>query len=294
MDWTHASRAGAFDLVARHWDEDTVQAADLGVAFPRLVASRTILGTISRSAAGPTGLSEDVAVVAGGHDHLCAAYAAGLRTTAELFVSAGTSEAHLALIQAPVEARPGHLPIDQGCYVDSGTYYVHLPVPSGHVFQQWRSLLYADADEQMLYAEVARVAPGAGGIRFDLLDDLRYGRLDRLPYTADRATVMCAVLEGLARRSADVVRTLEEETGGRFERIVVAGHPTRVPYWRALRMATYGRPIAAVDESETAAMGAAILAAEAVGVPDPDRLVARRVRWRRGCRVAGSEVLHAR
>ena len=58
-------------------------------------------------------------------------------------------------------------------------------------------------------------------------------------------------------------------------------------------MATYGRPMAAVDESESAAMGAAILAAEAMGVPDSGRLVARRVRWRRRRPDAGSEVCHA-
>ena len=130
-----------------------------GLPAPRPL-KRTILGTLSRPTADRTGLSDGVAIVAGGHDHLCAAYAAGLRSTAELFVSAGTSEAHLALVHAPDEGRDGHLSIDQGCYVDTGTYYVHLPVPSGTVFQQWRSLLYGDSDEETIFAEVADGARG--------------------------------------------------------------------------------------------------------------------------------------
>ena len=44
MDWTHASRAGAFDIAARAWDRATVEATGLGLAFPRLVPGRTVIG----------------------------------------------------------------------------------------------------------------------------------------------------------------------------------------------------------------------------------------------------------
>jgi sugar (pentulose or hexulose) kinase len=280
MDWSHASRAGAFDLVERRWDRGTIAAAGLdGLAFPRLVPSGTILGSITPGLADATGLPRDVAIVAGGHDHLCAAFAAGIRTTGELFLSAGTSEAHLALTTAPIE--PGHAGdrVDQGCYVDGEAYYVHVNIPSGHVFRQWRSLLY-EGDDDSLYAEVAAVPPGARGVRFDLHDDPRHGRLDGLPYTADRATLMCAVMEGLARRSGDIVRTLEEVTGSRYQVIVAAGHPARAGYWRQLRLRTYGRPIATVDEPESAALGAAILAARAIGGGEAARYVAPRTHWR--------------
>ena len=80
MDWSHASRAGAFDPWARAWDRDTIAATGLDVAFPPLVASGTVIGTLAPDVAKRTGLPPGVRIVTGGHDHLCAAFGAGLRT----------------------------------------------------------------------------------------------------------------------------------------------------------------------------------------------------------------------
>jgi sugar (pentulose or hexulose) kinase len=266
MDWTHASRAGAFDHGARSWDASTIEAAGLQVAFPPLVPSGAAVGSLSPTMATRTGLSTAVRLVTGGHDHLCAAYGAGLRSSQELFLSAGTSEAHLALLTAPVpgravESAPYH--VDQGCYVDADSWYAHVNIHSGHVFRQWRSLLYEGVDDARLYAELEAAAPGPDGPVFDLLDDLRHGRLDQLPYTAGRDVIMRAVLEGLARRSGDIVSHLERVVGRPFERILAVGLPTAIPFWRALRDDVYGGRLDVVEEPEMTALGAALLAAQA-------------------------------
>ena len=60
MDWSHASRAGAFDLRARAWDRDTIAATGLDVAFPPLVASGTVIGTLAPDIAKRTGLPPGV------------------------------------------------------------------------------------------------------------------------------------------------------------------------------------------------------------------------------------------
>ena len=226
------------------------------------------------------GCPPGVAIVSGGHDHLCAAFGAGVRTSAELFLSAGTSEAHLALIDAPlVGVSGGRYRIDQGCYVDAGTYYAHINIHSGHFFRQWRGLLYGDVDEDSMYAEVAAVPAGSAGVTFELHEDLRHGRLDGAPYTAGRETLMRAILEGLARRSADIIDQLEQVSGSPYGLILAAGHPTRVPLWRKLRMTAYGRPMAGVDEPEPAAFGAAVIAARAVDPGAARDLVASRTDW---------------
>jgi sugar (pentulose or hexulose) kinase len=280
MDWSHASRAGAFHLIERAWDLDTTRAAGLDLAFPRLVPSGTVIGRLDPAIANRVSCPPDVVIVTGGHDHLCAAYGAGVRTSAELFLSAGTSEAHLALMDTPMSGvSGGRYRIDQGCYVDAGTYYAHINIHSGHYFRQWRGLLYGDMDEDAIYAEVAAVPAGSGGITFGLHEDLRHGRLNGVPYTAGRASLMRAILEGLARRSADIIDHLEQVSGSPYELILAAGHPTRVPFWRELRMTTYGRPMAGVDEPETAAFGAAVIAARAVDRTAAANLVAARTGW---------------
>jgi xylulokinase len=279
MDWTHASRAGAFDIETRAWDGETIRAAGLVLGFPPLVSSGSVIGTITSGMARRTGLPGSVAIVTGGHDHLCAAYGAGLRDTGELFLSAGTSEAHLALLGAPTPGASGRYRLEQGCYVDDRTWYGHVAIPSGHVFRQWRDFLYPGLDEATMDAEVAAAPPDADGITFDLLDDLRHARLDGLPYTADRAVILRAILEGLARRSADIVAFFEAGAGVPITSVLAAGHATRQPYWRGLRQAAYGRPLVTVDEPESAAFGAAVLGARAVAGAAAARLIARRIDW---------------
>lgn len=276
MDWTHASRVGAFDLIDRTWDTETIEAAGLERAmFPTLVAPGSIVGSVAPKVAEQTGLPLRAALVAGGHDHLCAAYGAGVRSN-ELFLSAGTSEAHLALLEQPLDGHTGRYRLEQGCFVDGEHYYVHLGLPSGHVFRQWRSLLYDGTDDDAMYAEIAATPRGAEGAIFTLSSDLRHGRFDELSLSADRATIMRAVLEGLARSSADLVSELEEISGRRFESILATGRPTREPIWRDLRRATYGRPLTIVPEPESAALGAAIIAATSVDAPGADALITRR------------------
>ncbi len=281
MDWSHASRAGAFDLAERSWDARSIEAAGLRLDFPRLVPSMSIIGEVDHDVAEQTGLPHGVVLVTGGHDHLCAAYGAGVRSSAELFLSAGTSEAHLALLAAPLEGETAGR-VDQGCFVDAESYYAHINIHSGHFFQQWRRLLYAGVDEATMYAEVEAVPEGADGVAFELTDDLRRGRIDDVPYDAGRDVLMRAVLEGLARRSAAIVDELEAASGSPYRLILAAGHPTRVPFWKQLRMSVYGRPMAAVDETESTAFGAAIMAAQAAGLPGAEALVARRVSWDEG------------
>jgi sugar (pentulose or hexulose) kinase len=276
MDWTHASRAGAFDIAARAWDAETIEAVDLGLAFPRLVPGRTVIGALDERVASRVGLGSDVALVSGGHDHLCGAYGAGVRSTRELFLSAGTSEAHLSLLEAPLEAEAAK-GIDQGCYVDADTWYAHVNIHSGHFFQGWRALLFGGVEDEAMYAAIA--AAEASGIRFEITDDLRLGRLDDVPYDAEAAAIMRAVLEGLAQRSGAIVDRLEAAAGSPYELVIAAGHPTRVPFWRELRARTYERPMARVTEPETTAFGAAVMAAHAVQGDARTDVVAGRESW---------------
>ncbi len=273
MDWSHASRAGAFDIVERTWDRATIEATAIELEWPRLVPGRTVIGEFDPVLARQVGLPPGTALVSGGHDHLCGAYGAGVRSTRELYLSAGTSEAHLSLLKAPLEGEAAR-GIDQGCYVDDDTWYAHINIHSGHFFQQWRALLFDGVEDEAMYEAVARA--DSSGVGFEVTDDLRLGRLDAVPYDADRATVMRAVLEGLAQRSAAIIAKLEAASGRPYELVLAAGHPTRVPFWRELRSAAYERPMARVTEPETTAFGAAVMAAHALQGKAPTDIVAGR------------------
>ncbi len=170
MDWSHASRAGAFDIVERTWNQATIEATAIELEWPRLVPGRTVIGEFDPVLARQLGLPSGTALVSGGHDHLCGAYGAGVRSTRELYLSAGTSEAHLSLLKAPLEGEAAR-GIDQGCYVDDDTWYAHINIHSGHFFQQWRALLFDGVEDEAMYEAVARA--DSSGIDFEVTDDLR-------------------------------------------------------------------------------------------------------------------------
>ena len=263
-----------------HWDRATIEAAGLDIGFP--AARRLEVGhrnASARPSPSALGLPTGVAIVTGGHDHLCAAYGAGVRSTAELFLSAGTSEAHLALLEAPSEGERRR--------AASTRAVSSMPTATTPTSTSTRATSSSSGGACSTATSTrrpctrrSRAAPaGASGVTFELTDDLRRARLDEVPYDADRETLMRAVLEGLARRSAAIIDELEAASGSPYELILVAGHPTQLDLWRSLRMAAYGRPMAAVDEPESAAFGAAVMAAQAVDAPGADELVARRVAW---------------
>jgi sugar (pentulose or hexulose) kinase len=133
-------------------------------------------------------------------------------------------------------------------------------LPSGHVFQQWTNLLYPNLDESQMYEEVASASAGEQGVKFVLSNDLRSGTLFNLPFEANRGVVLRAVLEGLAFHSCEITEILTKYAGVSCKGITVTGHPTRSEFWKNLRSGVSGKPLHIVEEKETAALGAALLA----------------------------------
>src|SRR5690606_39250920 len=100
IDHSHASRTGFFDIRTARWMPRLVEtsgwAADL---LPPLVGSGTVLGALADELRAVWRVRA-LPVAVSGHDHFCAAFAAGVRGTGQLFLSSGTSEAHVLLIDS--------------------------------------------------------------------------------------------------------------------------------------------------------------------------------------------------
>src|SRR5262249_53959242 len=93
-DWSLASRTMAFDIRKCEWASDILDAAGVPRAMlASAVASGTRVGSVSKRAAGETGLPAGIAVTAGGHDHVCGALAAGIVEPGQILDSMGTAEA---------------------------------------------------------------------------------------------------------------------------------------------------------------------------------------------------------
>jgi xylulokinase len=226
MDKSHASRTGLLDS-AGQWSDARLASCGLTVHHtPHMVDSGEVVGEISASMSAVTGLPEGTTVRAGGHDHLCAALASGARQPGEVFVSVGTSESQLMVLDAPFSElasleRPG---LEFGYFTWPGMTYLHSAQPSGRRVSE-----IVDADErrrsiQEVYEALDAAVPDGAAWQTAPLD-------------VDDPTVVSLwdELQKQATTAETITSQLQEVSGRQIVSKVVSGVPTRHRLWRQLR-----------------------------------------------------------
>lgn len=239
MDRSHASRTGLLTADGE-WDADELRAsgAALVTAAPRLVESGARVGVIAPEAAEAWGLPPGVRIHAGGHDHFCGALAAGVRRAGDVFVSVGTSESIVQLIDR-ARLREIEEPGEHGFYVGGGLGYLHRSQPSGREIAELLDA-HGGPDIADLYAEIAD--PEGASI-------------------SPAAAALDAVLRRQAQSSAELIAGLTRTSGAPARRILIGGVPVTAPHWRELRRRALDGEVEFVYEPELAGTGAAMLAA---------------------------------
>lgn len=287
-DRSLASRTAAYDLDTGRWSEEVLAAVDVDPGiFAPLVDSGTALGTVTHEAAAETGLATRVWVAAGGHDHVCGALAAGILGPDRLLDSMGTAESFLVAVdRRPAGVDATRRGFSQGAHVVPGRWYVAGGLHAAGASLQWAlDLVAADDDERdRLMAEAAGVPPGARGVCF--LPHLRFGSpphpdpaargaLVGLTPDVDRATLVRAVLEGLAYAFRYAVDALCDQTGLAPRQVRAIGGGSRNELLVRLKATLLDCPVTVLDVEEATSLGAALLGAVGAGVyPDAERAVA--------------------
>ncbi|WNV73868.1 FGGY family carbohydrate kinase [Geodermatophilus sp. DSM 44513] len=261
MDHSHASRTGLFDAPTRSWRPEALDVVGMGhLALPRLVPSGTVVGELGNAPAAALGVAPGIPLVTGGHDHFCGALAAGARSPGDLFVSAGTSEAHLLVTDSLDPAATAGSEV--GCFVTDGLYYLHAALPSGSLYLTWTGLLGLDpsaALDDLIGGEPV----GSRGVRGRISPDRRL-TLDGVPLDVTPATLLRALMETTAVASREVTRDLSRAAGRAVAQRLLAGRPAESATWREIRAAIGEGAAAFVDAQESTALGAAHLAVRAV------------------------------
>ncbi|MER7278396.1 FGGY family carbohydrate kinase [Dactylosporangium sp. NPDC000244] len=252
LNISHASRTGLLDVRAGTLDEGALPSLGLGaLRLPALVGSATVVGLTSGAGVLPAG----VPVVTGGHDHMCGAFGAGVRKPGDVYVSAGTSEAQLLLVDAlPERVDAG---IDVGVFV-TGLRYVHRATPSGRFYQAWRRMLYDGQPDDLMWSEVAAALDSVAPAGIDA--DARTVRPPDLPMDVTRGQAMAALLKGLAVEADAVTTRLGALGGTRIADVTVAGVAAGWEPWRRLRQDATTRHLHFVTEPEATVLGVAALA----------------------------------
>jgi xylulokinase len=284
-DVTIASRTMLLDRRSRGWSSEMLETAGLQHGqLPRVVPSGTQVGTVHSEAAAATGLPEGTPVMTGGHDHLCAAFAArsGDRTPVD---STGTVEGVVLPVSDIPAGDPGHA-AHVSCYPDvvPGGYVLSAQVGLAGALVEWlrREMFDVDGADDDAYRHMTSQIPTplrfSGVVCYPLFGrgvsptwdpDSARGAFLGLTTTHHRGHLLQAALEGTCFSLRANIVWLEDLTGRRIEPLRVEGGVVRNRTWLQLKADITGRAVDALHFDHTAALGAAVLAGVGVGVyPD--------------------------
>ncbi|MDF2626204.1 MAG: carbohydrate kinase [Symbiobacteriaceae bacterium] len=283
MSHSLASHTMALDLERLEWSREILAAADLPIdLFPPLVASGTVLGGVSPQAARETGLTPGTPVLAGGHDHICAALAAGAWEPGAILDSGGSVEALLVGLPKPAMTPASFAArIHFGAHTARGRYYAGTAMTSGRVMDWVRSRFFAACGtEAEAYRAMTREAlasePGARGLfLLPHLAEVAFNRRDsqgrgavlgwRLHHT--RGDIARAAFEGLAFELRALLATLEGALGlAPGSRLVATGGMASSPELLHLKASILDRQVHLPENTELTALGAAMLAGLGAGI----------------------------
>ena len=280
-DYSDASGTNLFDLRARRWSQEIVQAIGLDPdLLPPALPSSSVIGTVTRRAAGETGLSQGTPVVIGGGDGACATVGAGVVTPSDAYNYIGSSSWISFVSREPLydpQQRTftfAHL--DPDYVFPTGTMQC-----AGGSYDWLERLLRGDA-ETKLYEEMEALAvdvePGALGLVF-----LPYLIGERSPHwnpharaafvgltmAHGRAEMARAVLEGVAYNLRIILDAFRDQ-GAPISALRLIGGGARSPLWRQILADVFDLPVLRPKLLvEATALGAAVAGGVGVGLyPD--------------------------
>lgn len=259
------------------WSEPLLEAAGISEEqLPDVRSPTDVAGWLTEDAAAEMGLPEDLPVIVGAADTPCALLASGVfeETTMLLNLSTGgqlclpqswhkfdeTGRTHTFRSAFPSES-------------DIGWYQMGATLAAGMALRWLREQALATSlsyDE--LVRSAADVAVGAEGLLFlPYLVGERTPHMDPFARAAflglgdhhDQRHMVRAVLEGATFAAYDAYLAMREATFAP-QRIVLAGGGSRSPLWRQIVADVFGLPVAPLVANEQSALGAALLAGEAL------------------------------
>ena len=261
-----ALESGLFTVAGERF-EPAVAGADLEERLPPVVRSGEVVGSLTPGIAARCGLPADVALVAGGADHVLSAYGAGLYDPGDWLIKLGGAGDVLAVSGSPVVDARFYLdehPVEglwlpNGCMATSGSLVRWVQGVLGE-----DDLLALDAAAAGRTAADVLCLPYFVGEKSPINDpDLR-GMFAGLHLGHDRYDLYRSALEGIAfgfRHNAEVLRS----AGLPLSRATVTNGGSTSLFWKRIHASVLGTPLRTVQNHPGASLGAAVAAAIGVG-----------------------------
>lgn len=262
-----ASGTGWFDPVARRYDLAAAEAIDalLPERLSPLREAGEPAGTLSRGGSELLGLREGILVAAGSGDNMASAVGSGATREGVLTVSLGTSATICGFRASPVIDPRGL--VAPFCDATGGWLPLLCVMNATGVTEEVRRA--TGLDHEALTSAGEEIEPGCGGVSWlpylggERVPDLPHATgalLGLRPGSLSPGVLYRAAIEGVALNLAwgfERMRAL----GVSAESARVAGGASRNRLWLRILADALGIPLTPLAEPESAALGAAILAA---------------------------------
>jgi xylulokinase len=281
VDYTIAARTLLFDQRTLNWSSDLLDAFDLPPSlFPPAAPSGALVGSLTSQAAGETGLPQSTICALGGHDHLCAALAAGAYASGAMVDSTGSANALLLLMPRflpnPALAKSGYASYT---YVLKDRYALKGGLKAAGSAVEWlaRQLSAPGSEPDYAGLETAAekgVARQAGPLWLPHLigsgtpqgDRFSRAALIGVQFEHNRGDQFRGLLESLALWTRHNLEAMQDLTQQSISSFTLLGGITRLHLLSQLKADALNRPVLIPQVPEAAATGAALLAGLGAGV----------------------------
>ncbi len=278
IDPALASTTMLLELTTARWSPALLDAFEIRPEeLPAVRPTCAIAGALTARGARLTGLQIGTPVAVGTGDDFANPLGAGVVTPGAIVCALGTAEVVGTLSTVPVLDRAAAEPMVETHVAPAGGFFIENPGWLSGGALRWATRILGLGSEAELDAFAAAVPPGADGVTFipalagamtPVWRPHARGTFHGLAASHDRAHLARAVLEGLAFACRDVVERLVA-LGLPVRDVLLLGGGARSTVWAQLRADTLGRTHHVSARIDTCPIGAAMIAAVAVGlVPD--------------------------
>lgn len=280
-DASDAHNALVHDAESGAWSRELIERAGLDPAlFPPLADGGAVRGTVTDAAARATGLPAGIPVAVGGGDMATAALGAGAVAPGTLALSLGTSVTAIAPLASPQAFHDDWIgkltlhPLPGG----RGAFALASLLTGGLALNWLRTLVggaldlppadavVPDPDDELVF--VPQLS-GAGSPDFQ--PALRGALLGLTPHVRGERIAL-ALFEAIAFE----LKTIAELVGpDAAARVVATGGGANIGAWVQTLADVLGAPVEILANHDVSAVGAALLARDALGDPLPPAAVGR-------------------
>ena len=280
--WASACPFGLMDMENLCWSREIMDIVGVKEEnFCRLVAPGEIVGRLSKEASSLTGVPEGVPVVAGGGDGQCASLGAGVVEEGLASLNLGTAVVSGLFSEKYITGTT----FRTLCGCVPRTYIAESVIGGGTFTLNWFVREFGKEEERLarendIFAEqifeimASKIKPGMPRLLL-----IPYWKSSFAPYwdsfargivigwsgDIKKAHFFRAIMEGIAFEQKFLYEGMEKSFRKKIERIVLLGGGANMPLWRQIVADITGIPVLIPHTFEVTCLGAAMLAASAVG-----------------------------